>query len=658
MKHKVSLVFLMYFCLTYLCFAGATAPKGAAQCRLVENLCREAGVKPVQSPLTSAVNDHQSDFPFNITVDFPASSDNLLLQKVIIQEKLLIVLSQDDCMEKPDLFTNLLSILSAQNLNYDIKILLSYGENCNIPGFQIASGIGEYLKQLENPQDYAVLILSLCAEKTKVISGSGNIVSPSWIVKNAYDSINKNRLLSSFEACYISFMFKHNLFIDEELEYFLKSGLPAIHVFLNKDLEAEKAGNFLSDFVIFSEEESGFSLDNHSIMVTVFHHSLWINEDTITFFILLSIFITFLMLAAYGFINGSFKLQAWKHIKRIWFYPALIYLLSVGIYVGYRFFKIFLESKGIVLPIYISLCILLPMNLAVISYAFVAALKYSPTFKRRTVDFLTLICASLNLVLFPLYDITLFPIFAVEFVLAWLSTIFTKNIFHIFILILFEVPFMPFLSQVFSTTDPVILQKIITENWVLAPALYFLLLPQYLNCFRVLTGFNFYWLDKKLAGMSTDRKNIIIMAIFLGAFEIILSFILPQSLMQDHSNFPETVILESPEPFIAASIKNEEVFGDTILRININSEKPLYLCNVQVSGKNKNPIMFSDYDYVLEDSKTSVFTLPLYPPEKLTFAYGTNLLENESIIITGVYEEEGILYSQKLIIQADAAGAK
>lgn len=655
MKHKVSLLFLMYFCLTYLCFAGINAPKGAAQCRLVENLCREAGVTPTQSALVTSVNEHQSDFPFNITLDFPASSDNLPLQKVVVQEKFLIILSQEDCMEKPDLFTNLLSILSAQNLNYDIKILLSYGEKTSISGFQVVSGIEEYMKKLENPQDYAVLILSLCSDKTKVISGSGNMVSPSWIVKNAYDSINKNRLLTSFESSYISFSYKHNLYQDDKLEFFLKAGLPAIHVFLNKDMDLEMAGNFFKDFLILGEEEAGFSLDNHSIMVTFFHHSLWINEKNITRLILFTIFLSFFLLATYTFINGSSRFQAWRHIKEIWFYPGLIYIISLAIFFGYRFLEEILRAKGINIPVYISICIILPMNLAVISYAFIAALKYSPVFKRRTVDFLTLICSSMNLILFPLYDITLFPIFAVEFILAWLSTIFTRNIFHILILILFEIPFLPFIMHVFNTADPVLLQKTITGNWFLVPALYFLLLPQYLSCFRVFTGINFYWLDKKIAGMSTDRKNILIMAIFLGAFEIILSIILPPSLKQNYSSIPETVIMESPESFITAKVETEEVFGDTISKVEITSQIPLFLCNVEISGNNATPILFSDYDYILENSKTSVFRLPQYPPQKLSFAYGTNPQENEYIIITGVYEDEGVLYSQKVILQATFA---
>lgn len=656
MKHKASILFFTLFFLSHLCFGNTqtSVPKGVDLCREVENLCRSAGISTLQSHLVTSISRSQSEFPFNIEADFPAKTPSDKENQEIFKEKLLLIVSQEDFISKPGLATNLLHILSAENHNYDIKILLSYEENTELTDYQTISGTRDYITKLENIQDYAVLLLSLNGDRTKVVAGSGNLASPAWIARTAYDSINKNKILSSFQSCYISFMYKHELFTDTNLEAYLKAGLPAIRVTFSDSIEEEKIENFVKDFMYFIGENDAFSLDSHSIMVSVFHKSIWINERTITRLIVLMIFLTFLLLVGYGFFNDNFRLQAWRHIKRIWFYPVIIFVISNAIFFSYKGMLFLLSKKGIEIPVYTSICFILPLNMAIISYAFIAALKFTPTFKRRTVDYLTLFCASINLILFPLYDITLFPIFAVEFILAWLATIFTRNIYHILILILFEIPFLPFLLQLFNTCDPVLLISLLEKNNLIAPTLFLLLLPQYLNCFRVFTGLNFYWFAKKSNKMSTDRRNLYVMALFLISFEVILSLIFPSSLKKNPKQKPAVLITESQENFLKADLSSTEVFGDIISTIKINSDKKLSVCDIKVSGKSTNPVLFSDHDLAMEDAKTALFLLPAYPPKDLSFSYGTNTSDSADIIVTGIYEEQGSYFYNKITIHSEA----
>lgn len=655
MKHKASILILTLFFLSHLCFGNTptSVPKGVELCREVENLCRQAGIPTLQSHLVTSISQFQSDFPFNIEADFPATGSENEDNPAVFKEKLLLVISQEDFIAKPGLSTNLLHILSAENHNYDIKILISYEENNELTDFQTISGTRDYISKLENLQDYAVLLLSWNTDQTKVVAGSGNLASPAWIARTAYDSINKNKILSSFKSCYISFIYKHGLFNDENLEAYLKAGLPAIKVYLSDSLEDNKVEDFIRDFVFFVEKNDSFSLDSHSIMVSIFHKSIWINEKTITRLIILMIFLTFLLLVGYGFFNENLRLQAWRHIKRIWFYPVIIFLISNAVFFSYKGLVILLGRKGIEIPVYSSICFILPMNMIVISYAFLAALKFSPTFKRRTVDFLTLICSSINLILFPLFDITLFPIFAAEFILAWLATIFSKNLSHILILMLFELPFLPFLSQLFTTCDSDILLNALKTNLYIAPALFLLLLPQYLNCFRVFTGLNFYWFDRKSNKMSTDKRNLYVMGLFLILFELMITLSFPSSMKKTSDQNKKITLTESPEDFLKADITNSEVFGDYISSISISSTKKLSLCDVRVSGKTSNPVLFSDHDLSMEDSKTTVFLLPAYPPENLSFSYGTNPSDSADIIITGVYEEKGSYYFKKITMHTE-----
>lgn len=644
MKHKARLVLIYLFFLTSLCFSQeknaekAEIPHGTELCRQVREICQDSGLDFTLQPLVSSIEI------FNISVFLPASKRNPDSFLANYRNNLIFILPQEEFFKKSSFYTNILKKLSAQKRNYDIIFLLSFSENYHFPGFYTLAGEKIFLQTLDQAENYTAVFLHPGEKSTKVIAGTEGLVTPSWLVKNTYDSINRNKLLPSIKSCYISFLYKQKVFDDSNLESFLSAGIPSISLHLSSQIDDSSFENLIFDFCENYNLKDTIKNDTHSIMFTAFHKSIWITEETITKEILIVIFLTFLLLNLYGFLNSNFQFIAWNKIKKIWYYPIIIYGICIFIFYTFRFLIIDLEKIGIYISTASAISSILPMIFTVQSFFFFSTLRFTPYFHRRTVDYLTLITASINLAIFSLIDISLFPIFGLEFLFAWLSTVFTLNVVHIIILVLFEIPFIPFLLQLFENTSPHLLEPVIRHSRFLAPLVFLMLIPQYLNSFRVFTGMNFYWFNQNKLQRSKDRNNLVILTIFLCCFELILFLMIPPVLKQTNSGSLSENLISSNEEIITANIVKKKIFDENLTTLFIHSDKKLEACDIRVKGKNTNPILFSDNEYIISGQSESVFPLPMQPPQNLFFSFGTGNEQYYEITIRSIYKENDSFY--------------
>lgn len=310
------------------------------------------------------------------------------------------------------------------------------------------------------------------------------------------------------------------------------------------------------------------------------------------------------------------------------------------------------EKLNIELSLFASISFIYPLIFVIISLVFLSTIRYSPDFKRKTLDFLTLITASVNLYLFTLLDISFFPIFAIEFILALLTVIFKKNYFHFIILILFELPFVPYLIQLFYNTDPFLLQKTLLNSYYVPLGIFLIIIPQYLTVFRILTGTSFYWYKKTKNPAMKDLGNIVMLAIFSVIFEAAIIFLIPEQFYKNIKEEIPEIITELPEKILSVTSETSDVFGDKIRTIKIHSTKPLEYCDVKISGKDATPVLFSENDYFQESSTVSVFRIPFQPPENMEFRYGEGKTEI-TVFVSAIYEEDGKFYSDYITLLQD-----
>ena len=201
MKHKARLVLIYLFFLTSLCFSQeknaekAEIPHGTELCRQVREICQDSGLDFTLQPLVSSIEI------FNISVFLPASTRNPDSFLANYRNNLIFILPQEEFFKKSDFYTNILKRLSAQKRNYDIIFLLSFSENYHFPGFYTLAGEKIFLQTLDQAENYTAVFLHPGEKSTKVIAGTEGLVTPSWLVKNTYDSINRNKLLPSIKSC-------------------------------------------------------------------------------------------------------------------------------------------------------------------------------------------------------------------------------------------------------------------------------------------------------------------------------------------------------------------------------------------------------------------------------------------------------------------------
>ncbi|MCF0241617.1 MAG: hypothetical protein HUK25_03215 [Treponema sp.] len=293
------------------------------------------------------------------------------------------------------------------------------------------------------------------------------------------------------------------------------------------------------------------------------------------------------------------------------------------------------------------------MIFVVLSLVFLSTIRYSPDFKRKTIDYITMITSTINLYIFSLIDISLFPIFAVEFILASLSVVFKKNYFHFIILILFEIPFVPYLFQFLYNSDVSQISESLMNNIFLPFAIFLIIIPQYLTVFRILKGTSFFFYKKTKNPAMKDLGNLLLIAIFCVIFEAVIIFLLPENFSKTKKTNPSKIINKSPEKILKIETKTRHIFGDRIRTLKIDSDKPLEYCIIRVEGKDSTPVLFSENDYYAENATVCIFKTPFEPPSKMEFNYGEGKTET-NITVTAIYEENGNIYMDYYsVIQED-----
>ena len=94
--------------------------------------------------------------------------------------------------------------------------------------------------------------------------------------------------------------------------------------------------------------------------------------------------------------------------------------------------------------------------------------------------------------------------------------------------------------------------------------------------------------------------------------------------------------------------KDKAIFSDTIRNLVITSNEPPVYVSVKVTGKN--PVLYSENDFTNlasqnpDEKNTAEFLMPLYPPQKLEFNYGTDISEQEIFVEEIIYNEEDNTY--------------
>lgn len=637
-KKTLSLLFLAFF------LQGTFAPqklfgqelKGLALSDATSNFMKKAGFKTAKAPLSSALF---ADFPYNITLDLPSSAGDKS------DWTIFLMTPQEDAYENRFFLIELINYFHAASFPFDIKVVLTAGDRQNIAGNEKMSGSEVFCKNIEGMQNAAAFVLSFDARnKTHVIPGSNGKISPYYFCRLLCDSMDRNSCPYSISGGIFLSLFKNNLLRNDAiLSSLLSREIPAISLRLLPDKEAHASQiNSIKDFFAGIDVQKCAEWSQHYIPVSLFSKRYWIEEKSIIYSVMLFLAAAMFILADFAFIFRR-RTKRLVVIKRRALRSNYLILLTaivvaLSFYLGQGLARLF-QSVGVRNPMVLFMIKLAPAFF-IVSTIYPLELGRHSHLSTYHYEYILSISAILNIFIFSLFDISLFYLFAVEYLILALSRAFKSRLSLFIFIAIFITPYLPLVYSILIFSDGIKIYKLIfcgfKENLVLA----FALVPFNLLWLRILARLKIKAKDnkKRIVGyVITSAFCFAGLSLFSGAFIFSLNRIFFTKIEPYHMK--ARVFNSEKLERTSAQVYDTEYYGGKIRRVEIVSSKDAERLSIIVNGKNANPVYFSVYDTVSSEKSTE-FLLPDNPPKKLTVMYTPDSSSDQDIIINAYYLDE------------------
>ena len=613
--------FTKSFFLIFLLLFSAMPLSAQNNCSSLYAFLEKKGFQPQVQMLTASGTNN---LPYNIIVYFSPKD-------TISDHNLVLLFDLEQGYTNRETISTIFDDL--QNANFHSSVVFCYGSRLDLPRQNIIYGSKVFSQSLNSDGSNDVFIFNLDAEKNAIIPGSNKNHSPSWMIKAIFDGFSKAKMQDGLPLCYISQVADYTFTSDKTLLSFLELDIPCISANIRDSSKADIIiKSLISDYGSNLKRQN----DTHTFMFRFFNKRVWFSEYIIINAILVIVVLGFLMVFILGFVNKNIRREFWQEISTIWYSLPCIYILSYcGFFIGKGLYRLFVRPDNLNYTVYGFIILQASIATLMVLLFFMLNLSLQKKYTTRSLDFLLVIDTFINLVIFTLLDISLFPIFLIIFTVAVISLIFRRNWIHIVLFVFLIIPFIPYINAIYAISDKENLHSLLISSNSLPFLLSLVLLPVYLMWLRILNS-----MKKRYT-----RKRIYAFVISGAYLFIILALIIINRIFYYEKNessqaftIYEAGLAEQKNEYdFSLNYSDRLVFNDIIRKLNIvSTEVPVY---TSVNVISTNPILYSENDYIFESQQLAEFLLPLYPSNNLEFNYGTNDFEQTIIV-------EQIFYSQ------------
>lgn len=584
--------------------------------------------KKVQIRTQDLVISGENQFPYNVIINFQSYG----LPKSFNSKQLLLVIDQEQALKHKYLINYLIEYFQEHPKTYNATILLACGDNPELTKANMISGTNVYLQNSDDDENTTAIYINLDDSKNQIVTSSNGISSPSFLVKAAFNIFSKNHLNANLPLYYFSQQHKFKFFLDSQLDNFFTQEIPAIKLSFNKNCEELTIFEVCSEMISEVELNTNNMWDQHFIIYKVGNTYFRINETDIVRLIISLFFICILFNFILFFVNHNIKNLNWKKIIKIWYSVPLTYLLIyAGFFAGKLFYVIFASRLTYTGKISFLFSAQLICSLLFTSVYFVLQIKKGHrSIEPKSIDFLIVFTSSINLILFSLVDISLFPIMLITLLLSIGLLIFTKRFFHIAILVIMILQYIPYIHNINSIADPVLFQSYFTTKVSYYAWETLVMSPLVLTYLRILASFK-----NKLKNY---KELIIVTGIttgFLVVTVIITAITITNSYNKERLNVKTADIKTVEYAPLDFKYYDSQIFTDKIRKINVKVPENTIHCIVNVETTSNSPILYSDNDVISISPNKSTFAIPYKPSGDLQFTYG--YLTDESTIEVEIY---------------------
>lgn len=581
--------------------------------------------------------EYQDYFQFNLRYDFGKDNGS--------RNHLILIFDQEDISQRLPFLLSLMEYYKAHESDFNVIVLLTAFDALDFPGNESMQGTEYFSQDLKGINNAGVIIVDFEAQKgNKIIPGSQGEVSPQYLTIPVSRLMEKEGIPFTIAGGFFISLYRIGILRDDSrLSSFLSKEIPALEInFLETEQGSQKILNLLQEFPERFKNTDTKRWSRHYIPLRLLNSRIiWLTERPLIIFLFAAAFLTLFILCDFSFIfrrlltkKGAEKKAA---IQTIYIIPATVLVQILALFSGQTVAGL-ITADRFANPMFMF-ALKLIIAFFIISFFYVIEIKFHKNAPALAYEYILTLSAVINIFLFSVIDISLMPIFVLEYVILFISRPAKKNIFLYLFLFIIILPFIPLVQSVMLNSDYRKLNNLIytgfAENLVLA----FALLPFNFMWLRILARFNFSSNKKRklfvsyLIASSTCIVGLII-------FSQISTLLLKKSLFNSIEIKSLTAkVQETGSHHLQDDVYDTEYYGSTIRHIELFSDREPLRYLIKIYSKNSNPVYYSTISTEQLMEATS-FMLPDFPPPVFSLTYVPSTQEESSIVIEAYYEAD------------------
>lgn len=626
---KVLVLSLLFLSRAFFCGQALFADelKGAALSDSISEKLKKLGLEPQKKYLSPA---WFVEFPYNVEVDFKSKDG--------ADWSLVLAVAQEDAARHERAIRALLENFRDSYIPCDIKVAFTAGDKSKISGNESMSGTEIFCKEFEGAQNVSALVLDFDGKKNVITPGAAGSLSPYYLTRLLSDCLDNNECKHSVSGGIFLGLYRLNAFRkNARLNSFLSRSIPAVMFTFGAgdDNESSPAVNSIKDFCSLIEPEKCAVWSWHYIPIRLFSKTHWLQERTIIYSVLFFSTIALFILSDFAFLfrRRSRRLAELKLRALLSNYVTFITvaILTLSFALGQRVAQGF-QAIG-VSNIMVLFLIKLAPAFFITSFLYALELFRHKKISTYTYEYILSVSALLNIFIFTFIDISFFFLFAIEYLILFLSRTVKSSLLLFFFIVLFILPFLPVVYIILVYSEGQRVYNLIfcglKENILLG----FILVPFNLLWLRILAR-------KKIKSHNTKATLFEYLSIgfyaisFLIVFSFATVFSMEKIFFRNVDPPPKKIKIKDAlaNEHSSVVIYDSDYYGGTVRRIDIECSKDLERCEVYVTGSDETPVYFSVFETSSVGHITQ-FMLPDNPPRKFSVQYTPNPSNSEIVVM-------------------------
>ena len=585
----------------------------------------------------------QDEFAYNLILSFPATKkidDND--ENKGERKKLTFSFRQEDFFSHSEDILDFLQYIKDIDRSWDGEILFSVLDDSPLDSENSIKGTEVYASSVDDSDSMAAIAVSFSdGYKAKIHTSGKSHTSPLWLTKDISDAFFNLRKNYSIEDR-LSAIYRLGILKGKErLSFFFNNEIPAIELELPFSFQLTPLKEFAKNY----NPAESLEWDMHYIYINRgnFFRAVFISERAIIISCLTVGILTLLILCVFSFVGTHGERHKVEFLRSIYIIPFTIAVSFLSITMGQAlaaFLSTFLSLNPI---IQYGIKIVFSMLFISLLFTVQRLLKFSITV--FIYGYILSVISIFNIFLFTTRDLTLFVIFAIEYLITYLAKNSKKLTSSIFFFILMLLPFIPYGIVIVSKAEEAELLKAVFTPPMGNLLLVFAILPFQISWLRLLIFFNIVagargYTTKKI--ILNGLLSTIAILVFISCIICAISHFIykPQvrAAQKIEKNFKREELFT-----LSAKISQNEFSGMSTNHISILSEIPALRYEVTLYGEgSEHPIYDSIYAFKANTSPDGndsyTFVIPDYPPQSITIDYASDIKAKARIEVTAYYK--------------------